>query len=167
MIIKYYCIAILLLLGKICMAQNQNDYVTDAEGLPVCRPIGVPEWPHNVPNRHIDEWEYITSEGQKLIVNVPQDLKFKEGQDSLNQYVRYWYYMLTQFDDGYTQYIRFFILFDKDLNVVEVRQFPPGFKHKEKQTKPLFVKILKSTSGMWHTMETNKKWYVTICGVRI
>ena len=149
------------------MAQNQNGYVTDADGLPVCKPIGVPEWPNNVPSRHIDEWEYITSEGQKLIVNMPNDLKFKEGKDSLDLYVRYSYYMQTQFDDGYTQYIRFFILFDKDLNVVEVRQFPPGFTHKEKLTRPLFVEILKSTSGMWHTMTTNKKWYVAFYGLRI
>ena len=55
----------------------------------------------------------------------------------------------------------FFLLLDRRLNVVEVRQLPPPILYKPSEYRRLLEGILKSTSGMWRGGAEGKEWYLT------
>ena len=77
-------------------------------------------------------------------------MDFKEGKDSLDRYVKKIYYAPQNYDDiELNQRIVFFILFDEDLNVSEVRQLYPPFGREPKRFRNMFVEIFNSTKGMW------------------
>ena len=98
---------------------------------------------------------------QKLKVDLLQRVQFKEGKDSLENFVRKLYYNQENYDYiDINQRVIFVILFDKDLNILEIRQMPPKLWHKQEEYKLLFTKILKSTTGMWETHVADQEWYI-------
>lgn len=125
-------------------------YVEDVDGCPI--------------DRLLDDRktvEYITLDGQKVIAYIAHGVEFNAGKDSLDNYVKKNYYNQEGYDYiELNQRIVFSILFDKNLNIIEVRQLPPHFLRKEECYKKLFTNILKSTIGMWHKTIEHKEWYV-------
>lgn len=125
-------------------------YVEDVDGHPV--------------DRLLDDGktvEYITLEGQKVIAYIAHGVEFNAGKDSLDNYVKRFYYNQEGYDNvELNQRIVFSILFDKNLNIIEVRQLPPHFLRKEECYKKLFIDILNNTAGMWHKTIEHKEWYV-------
>lgn len=125
-------------------------YVEDVDGRPI--------------NRLLDDKktvEYVTLEGQKVIAYIAHGVEFNAGKDSLDNYVKRFYYNQEGYDNvELNQRIIFSILFDKNLNIIEVRQLPPHFLRKEEFYKKLFANILKNTTSMWHKTIEHKEWYV-------
>ena len=152
MIIKCLLLHIFFsIVPTICMSQAVvTHYVEDVDGRPI--------------NRLLDDEktvEYVTLEGRKVIAYVAHGVEFNAGKDSLDNYVKRFYYNQEGYDNvELNQRIIFSILFDKNLNIIEVRQLPPHFLRKEECYKKLFANILKKTTGMWHKTIEHKKWYV-------
>lgn len=125
-------------------------YVEDVDGRPI--------------DRLLDDGktvEYITLDGQKVIAHIAHGVEFNAGKDSLDNYVKKFYYNQEGYDYiELNQRIVFSILFDDNLNIIEVRQLPPRFLRKEECYKKLFINILKSTAGMWHKTIEHKEWYI-------
>ena len=132
------------------LAQERSGYVYDVDSLPLYKQNAM--------------CEYVTAAGEKLTAYLSADLHFAEGRDSLNRYVRRLFYNQEDYDgEEYHQRVYFYILFDRELNIVEVRQIPPQFMHKPREYNRLFSEILKSTSGMWRNDGVaGKDWYVTL-----
>ena len=152
MIIKCLLLHIFFfIVPTICMSQGGvTHYVEDVDGHPV--------------DRLLDDGktvEYITLEGQKVIAYIAHGVEFNAGKDSLDNYVKRFYYNQEGYDNvELNQRIVFSILFDKNLNIIEVRQLPPHFLRKEECYKKLFIDILNNTTGMWHKTIEHKEWYV-------
>lgn len=151
MIIKCLFLYLFLTFPIICMSQNIEDgYLKDVDEKPL--------------NKFLDDKtsvEYMTLDGRKVIAHIAHGVEFNFGKDSLNSYVEKHYYNQEDYDYiELNQRIIFSILFDKDLNIVEVRQLPHKFLHKEDCYKKLFVDVLKSTKGMWRKTVEGKEWYV-------
>ena len=52
------------------------------------------------------------------------------------------------------------LLFDKDLNIKEIRFLPPAISYRREYYEKLFTRIAKSTQGQWKKAIANKNWYV-------
>lgn len=108
-------------------------------------------------NNSVQSWEYLTLEGEKIAMNnKSKQIVFRNGKDSLDRYVKRYFY--AQKGENYAelnQRIVFTILFDDDLNIIEVRQLFPPFIHGEKEYATIFSEILKETIGMWGKKNEN------------
>lgn len=135
----------------ICMSQElESHYLKDVDGNPFGRLLD--------DNATV---EYVTLGNKKIMAYIANGVEFNAGKDSLDRYVKKFYYNQNDYDYiELNQRIVFSILFDKNLNIVEVRQLPHNFLHKEKLYKKLFADTFKKTTGMWHQTVKGKEWYV-------
>lgn len=136
----------------VCMSQEPNaDYLNDVDGHPISCGL----------QADVKTMEYITLEGQRINAYFLNGVEFNAGKDSLENYVKKFYYNQEGYDYvELNQRIIFSILFDKKLNIIEVRQIPPRFMRKEELYKRLITNTLKGTTGMWRKTIENKDWYV-------
>lgn len=154
MIIKYFFLIFFFFLGEFSFSQEKHNYcLYDVDGFPLWRNLSDTD--------SVSQMEYITLTNQKLKVDLLQRVQFKEGKDSMENFVRKLYYNQENYDYiEINQRVIFVILFDKDLNILEIRQMPPKLWHKQEEYKLLFTKILKSTTGMWETHVADQEWYI-------
>ena len=152
MIIRYIFFIFFMTCGYYCMSQVRNGYLCDVDTLLLCKPLS---------NDSIcDEWEYVTLNGQYLKSKL-LGVSFKEGKDSLDRYVKHIYYAPENYDDTeLNQRVFFFILFDKHLNIIEVRQLNPPFGRDPERFKKMFTNIFKGTNGMWIKKVEGYDFYV-------
>ena len=104
---------------------------------------------------------YITKEGKQLEIKLNQVI-FKGGDDNLKDYLRKNYYKPNDWDDDYSYRVFFYILFDSQLRIKEIRvSIPPlrYFTESKKKRIKLYTKGLKRTKSRWKK-NTNQKWYV-------
>ena len=104
---------------------------------------------------------YITKEGKQLEIKLNQVI-FKGGDDNLKEYLRKNYYKPNDWDDDYSYRVFFFILFDSNLGIKEIRgSIPPlrSYTESKKKRIKLYTKGLKRTNSKWKKI-TNQKWYV-------
>ena len=119
------------------MSQVKNGFLCDVDTIPIQGPT----------SNH--EMEYVMLNGCHLTARF-MGVAFKEGKDSLDRYVKRIYYAPQNYDDTeLNQRIIFLILFDKHLNILEVRQLHPPFGRNPEKFKKMFVNIFKGTNGMW------------------
>lgn len=146
---KYFILSLCLCIFSITVMGQEKNYDRDVDGLRVCS------------GENDTVFNYETLSGQKLIV-YSSCLDFCMGRDSLNAYVRRMFRIRTDYEyDELLQYIIFVILFDADLNIVEIRQLPPDFCTINKEHyKKVFESILKGTHGMWCKKIEGKDWYI-------
>ena len=104
---------------------------------------------------------YVTKEGKQLEIKLNQ-VVFKDGDDHLKEYLRKNYYKPNVWDDDYCYRVFFFILFDSNLSIKEIRGSIPPLRFytelKKKRIK-LYAEGLKRTKSKWKKI-TNQKWYV-------
>ena len=104
---------------------------------------------------------YITKEGKQLEIKLNQ-VCFKDGDDNLKEYLRKNYYKPNDWDDDYSYRVCFFILFNSNLRIKEIRgSIPPLNSYTESQKNRIkqYSKGLKRTKSKWKKI-TNQKWYV-------
>ena len=70
------------------------------------------------------------------------------------------YYKQRNDDMDSYQIMLFYILFDKELQIKEIRQYPHKFIYKEERNRKLFTSILESTSGRWYKLVGGDEWYL-------
>ena len=109
---------------------------------------------------------YYTEKGKKIITYIGE-IEFNEGKDSLAAYLNDVYYNHPSYNyEEYNMWSLFFILFDKNLNIVEVRIMKRP-RNEEFYYDSIFIEALKSTAGMWHKTVEGKEWYIYLHGQRI
>jgi len=104
---------------------------------------------------------YITKEGKQLEIKLNQVI-FKGGDDNLKEYLRTNYYKSNDWDNDYSYRVFFFILFDSNLSIKEIRgSVPPlGYYTESKKARiKLYKKGLKRTKSKWKKI-ANQKWYL-------
>lgn len=106
---------------------------------------------------------YITKEGKQLKIKLNQVI-FKSGDENLKEYLRNNYYKPNDWDDDYSYRVFFFILFDSNLRIKEIRaSIPPlwyyYYSESQKERIKLYTEGLKRTQSKWKKI-TNQKWYV-------
>ena len=104
---------------------------------------------------------YITKEGKQLEIELNQ-VVFKGGDDNLKEYLRKNYYKPNDWDDDYTYRVFFFILFDSNIRIKEIRgSIPPlrFFTETQKNRIKLYSKGIKRTQSKWKKIK-NQQWYM-------
>lgn len=96
-------------------------------------------------------------------------VEFNGGRDSLSEYLLSKYVNHPDYNyNEYNVYEHFFILFDKDLNIKEIRIMHTKYAGKERPYyDTIFINALKGTTGMWHKTVENQKWYIYLHRQRI
>ena len=150
MIIRCLFLYLLLLFPAMCSSQETGtDYVRDAYGLPL----------FDLTEEDSLYYTYITTRGERLKVRR-FGVEFRGGRDSLYDYVMSAYYKQRNDDMDSYQIMLFYILFDKELQIKEIRQYPHKFIYKEERNRKLFTSILESTSGRWYKLVGGDEWYL-------
>lgn len=109
---------------------------------------------------HVD---YCMTSGVHIIVSRNQ-VNYKYSRDSLNHYILQKYYESNEFDP-YTEYNEFqyvYILFDGELNIVEVRFIKKAtdiFPHKQEPYENIIIDEIRKTKGMWNSI-SKQSWYI-------
>lgn len=118
----------------------------------------------------IDEnYCYVTENGEKK-VSFLGGVEFNEGRVSLIDYIKRAYYDNPDYHkyNEFNTLDRFWILFDKNLNIIEVRiMYRPHVKNQNFYYDDIFINAIKNTSGKWHKTVENKKYYVYLIQIRI
>lgn len=96
-------------------------------------------------------------------------VEFNGGRDSLSEYLLSKYVNHPDYNyNEYNVYEHFFILFDKDLNIKEIRIMHRKYAGKERPYyDTIFINALKGTTGMWRKTVENQKWYIYLHRQRI
>ena len=103
---------------------------------------------------------YNTKEGKQLEVKLNQ-VSFKDGDDYLKEYLKKNWYK-SNYNDDYSYRVYFFILFNSNLKIKEVRgtTLPlSSYSESKKKRIKTYTKGLKRTKSKWEKV-TNQKWYV-------
>ncbi len=103
---------------------------------------------------------YHTKEGKQLEIKLNQ-VCFKEGDDYLKEYLKKNWYK-SNYNDDYSYRVYFFILFNSNLKIKEVRgtTLPlSSYSESKKKRIKTYTKGLKRTKSKWEKV-TNQKWYV-------
>ena len=96
-------------------------------------------------------------------------VEFNGGRDSLSEYLLSKYVNHPDYNyNEYNVYEHFFILFDKDLNIKEIRIMHRKYAGKERPYyDTIFINALKGKTGMWRKTVENQKWYIYLHRQRI
>lgn len=99
----------------------------------------------------------------------PGGVEFNGGRDSLSAYLISKYVNHPDYNyDEFNVNEYFFMLFDKDLNIKEIRIMHKKYAPKERPYyDSIFINALKSTAGMWHKTVENQKWYIYLHRQRV
>ena len=109
---------------------------------------------------------YFCEDGKKIIAYF-RGVEFNGGRDSLSAYLNDVYYNHPSYNyEEYYMLSSFFILFDKNLNIVEVRIMKRPH-NEEFYYDNILIEALKSTTGMWHKTVDDKEWYIYLHSQRI
>jgi len=111
---------------------------------------------------------YYSVNGEKKTV-YSGGIEFNSGRDSLSEYLLSKYVNHPDYNyNEYNVYEHFIILFDKDLNIKEIRIMHRKYAGKERPYyDTIFINALKGTAGMWHKTVENQKWYIYLHWQRI
>ncbi len=104
---------------------------------------------------------YITKEGKQLEIELNQ-VFFTGGEDHLKEYLRKNYYKPNKRDDDYTYRVFFFILFNSNLRIKEIRDaIPPlrSYTESKRERMKLYIKGIKRTKSKWKKNK-DQKWYI-------
>lgn len=115
-----------------------------------------------------DKVAFFTENGEKKIAHIG-GVEFIEGRDSLISYIKRVYYK----NPNYYKYgefnvlERFFVLFNKKLEIVEVRIMYRQYANNERfYYDSIFVNAIKSTSGMWYKTVKDKNYYTYLIQIK-
>ena len=103
---------------------------------------------------------YNTKKGKQLEINLNQ-VYFKDGDDNLKEYLKKNCYK-SNYNDDYGYRVFFFVLFNSNLRIKEVRgtTLPlSSYTESKKKRIKTYTKGLKRTKSKWGKV-TNQKWYV-------
>ena len=151
MIIRCLFITVICLYSVKCFAQKHDtsDFIKDIHDIPI---FGNYDSIANC-------WEYLTLDKKRILVNP--EIEYIEGRDSLNRYCRRKYYELISPTYNELNYVVLLsILFDKHLNIKEIRIIKPIFPYHREYYENLFIQIAKSTQGKWKKTTENRDWYI-------
>lgn len=161
MITKWRNIVIIIgiLLGIYCCKSGieiQQKAVKDIYGNPICYLLK--------DNKVI----YFSETGEKIRANFG-GVEFNGGRDSLSAYLLTKYINHPSYIyDEYNVYECFYILFDKNLNIKEVRIMDRKYAYNKRfYYDNIFIETLKNTTGMWSKIVDNKEWYIYMHRQRI
>lgn len=156
---KYITILFIVLLMIFCCKSRvmiQQQVVKDVYGNPICFIL------------KNDEVIYYSVYGEKISANLG-GIEFNGGRDSLSTYLLTKYINHPEYNyQEYNIYERFFVLFDKNMCIKEVRIMYREYANNERfYYDSIFIDALKDTNGMWHKTIENKGWYVYLHSQRI
>lgn len=132
-----------------CCSQERDvsEFAKDVYGMPVFTS-------HDTTSK-----DYLTLDGKRILASL--GVEYIGGRDSLNRYCKKMYYKLVNPTyNELNQRVFITLLFDKDLNIKEIRLLPPVFLYRRDYYEKLFTIIAKSTQGQWKKKSHNKDWYV-------
>lgn len=112
---------------------------------------------------------YVREDGGKLITNLG-GLEFDGGKDSLKAYLDSIFYNNPDYHNHseFNVLEFFFILFDENLNIVEVRIMHRNYaENKRFYYDSIFVNALKNSKGRWNKTIPDNGWYTYIHRHRI
>jgi len=156
MISKLYKIRLflILILFSSCAFQKkiEKKTVIDINGKPI------------IENFHNNKCKYIDINNNSIEAYL-NGIEFYGGDKRLKNYLDSIYYNNSNYKNKYEDCFniteRFFVLFDKDLNISEIRIMYRKYANNERfYYDSIFVNALKSTNGRWHKTIQNKKWYI-------
>ncbi|MDR1003548.1 MAG: hypothetical protein LBL97_00850 [Prevotellaceae bacterium] len=154
--LKYTAIGLCVLLSSCLTTQKTKDELSDIAGKPLFCTIG-------------KSFFYIREDGSRIKVHSKAGIKFNGDRDSLRHYMNNMFYNSPDYDPDraeFNYYEYFVLLFDKDLNVIEVRQQKRQYTTSEYYDR-IFIDGLKKSKGMWHKTIEGRKWYISIIGYRV
>jgi hypothetical protein len=104
---------------------------------------------------------YYLEDGKRIIAYL-RGVEFNGGRDSLSKYLLTKYVNHPSYNYmEYNIYEYFFILFNKNIEIKEVRIMYRKYNdNKRYYYDSIFVDALKNTSGMWHKTTEDKEWYI-------
>jgi hypothetical protein len=161
MITKWIYIAVFIgILTELCCCKSgtiiQQQAVKDIHDNPICSLL------------NDNKVFYYPETGERIISNFG-GVEFKGGKDSLSAYLLTKYVNHPSYNyEEYGVYECFFILFDKNLDIKEVRiMYRKYAENKRFYYDSIFIEALKNTAGMWHKTVENKEWYTYLHRQRI
>ena len=112
---------------------------------------------------------YYREDGFKIIVHYNRGVEFIGGKDSLSVYLLTKYINHLSYNHlEYNVHENFFILFDKNLDIKEVRIMYRNNANNERfYYDNIFIDALKNTVGMWNKIVEDAEWYVYLHRQRI
>jgi hypothetical protein len=104
---------------------------------------------------------YIKEDGTTLI-SYMGGVEFSGGRESLKAYLDSAYYNNPYYDySEFNVFEYFYILFDKDLNIEEIRMSYRNYAdNKRFYYDSIFVDALKTSTGRWYKTGVDKEWYI-------
>jgi len=161
MITKWKYIAVFIgILTGLCYCQSgkriQQQAIKDIQGRPISSLL------------KDNKTTYYSENGEKIIAYVG-GVEFNGGRDSLSAYLLTKYVNHPSYNyEEYNVYEYFVILFDKNLDIKEVRIMYRKYADNERfYYDNIFIDALKSTTGMWHKTVENQEWYTYLYRQRI
>lgn len=111
---------------------------------------------------------YFSDEGVKIKA-ILGGVEFNKGPDSLSKYLLKKYVNNPSYKyDEYNIHEYFYILFDNNLVIKEVRILGGKYTSgKRFDFENIFIETLKNTNGMWRKIIANKEWYLYIHSQKI
>ena len=102
---------------------------------------------------------YCTKKGE-IINTTTYAIHYADSTRNLSNDVLSYYYLDDYKDEEYGMYEIVIILFDKEMNISEIRYlYTPQMKKREKPYREKLTKAIFKTQGNWHA-EISSKWYV-------
>jgi hypothetical protein len=110
---------------------------------------------------------YQKIDGLQVVASV--GVEFNGGIDSIRSYMNDIFYKSPDYDptrSEFNYYERYILLFDKKLNIVEVRKLKSRYTTSEYYD-PILINGLKHSTGHWRKTVEGRDWYVYIVGYRV
>lgn len=149
-IMLFTSIIILSLISCAITKSIPDNSIPDIHGHPIIR------------NTNDSTSEYISENGQTIIVYI-NGIEFNGGKEYLKQYLDSCFYSNPNYykHSEFNVVERFFILFDSELNIRDVRIMYRSYgDNKRYYYDRIFVDAIKNTIGKWHKIVEDKKWYI-------
>jgi len=157
MISKFYYIIAFISFLCCSSAKTLSDVIKDTDGCPIIEKVDS------------TKVYYIKEDGIKMIAYLG-GIEFNGGKDVLKELLDSVYYNNPDYHN-YSEFNvleNFFILFDNNLNIKEVRVMYRIYADNERYYYDnIFVDALKNTTGLWHKTIENQEWYVYLHRQRI
>ncbi|MDR1004650.1 MAG: hypothetical protein LBL97_06575 [Prevotellaceae bacterium] len=156
--LRYMAVWSYFLISSCGTYQIPKDALYDIEGRPLLYTAGTSQF-------------YVKEDGTRVKIPLPlkKDIEFNGGKDSLKSYMNHLYYYGPAYDPTLPDFNyneSYYILFDNDLNIIEVRKAKKR-PHASEYYDRIFIDGLKKSKNMWHKIIEGRKWYVALVSYRV
>jgi hypothetical protein len=149
--IKYFVVIIVIIITVASSCRVSHPEFVDVDGMPII-------W--KTTNKEVT---YQKKDGSKIKAYLG-GVEFNGNRDSLRHYLNNIFYNSPYYDstqeDAFNRREIFFLLFDSELNIVEVRIKRSPYDLSYAYYYHIFIDGLKRSKGQWHKTVKGEKWYI-------